>query len=109
MLANRTGKLMLLYFMDESCGWCKKLDEEVFSDVTVRRFVMKHYVPVRIDIAKSTLDDDIGLAAVPTLAAAEPVTEGGQANVMVGYHGYEKTLLWLLSNARRAPNWIAEQ
>ena len=32
LLNNSNGKIVLLDFETEWCGWCKKLDENTFSD-----------------------------------------------------------------------------
>ena len=42
------GKLILIDFYTDSCGWCKRLDSEVFPNSEVAK-AMRAFVPVRVD------------------------------------------------------------
>ena len=47
--AAQSGKLVLLHFWSTSCGPCKKLDSDVFSQPQLGDFLEMHYVPVKIN------------------------------------------------------------
>ncbi|MCP4414024.1 MAG: thioredoxin family protein [Gammaproteobacteria bacterium] len=52
--AKSSGKYMLLNFSGSDwCGWCKKLDKEVFSKSTFKRFASKNLVCVLVDFPRS--------------------------------------------------------
>ncbi len=47
--AGRTGKLVLLHFWTPSCGPCKKLDRNVYSQPQIGIAMEKDFVPVKIN------------------------------------------------------------
>lgn len=47
--AGRTGKLVLLHFYTSSCGPCKKLEREVFSQPQIADAMQRDFVPVKIN------------------------------------------------------------
>lgn len=47
--ANQTGRLLLLHFWTKSCGPCKVLESDVFSQPHLGPAIEKDYVPVKID------------------------------------------------------------
>ncbi|MGW8257398.1 MAG: thioredoxin family protein [Thermoguttaceae bacterium] len=48
-LAASTNRLVLIHFGAPWCGACKKMDDEVLSQPTVRSIIQANYVPVKID------------------------------------------------------------
>jgi len=46
--AKARGKLILIDFYTESCGWCKRLDSEVFPQSPVSEAISQ-FVPVKVD------------------------------------------------------------
>lgn len=61
--AGRTGKLILLHFYTSSCGPCKKLERDVFSQPQIATSMEQNFVPVKINADTS-----------PALANAYQVT-----------------------------------
>ncbi len=54
-LAKSQNKLLLLNFTGSDwCGWCKKLDAEVFSTPQFQHYAADHYILVKIDFPKRT-------------------------------------------------------
>jgi len=53
MEANRTGKLVLLHFWTESCGPCKKLDRDVYSQPHIVAAMERDFIPVKINADQS--------------------------------------------------------
>ena len=49
-LAQKGDKKVLIYAEATWCGYCQKMDREVFPDSHVIRTMEKYYFPVRLDI-----------------------------------------------------------
>ncbi|SMO54903.1 thioredoxin family protein [Fodinibius sediminis] len=49
-LAAESGKKVLLYSEAQWCGYCKKMNKEVFPEQSVVDSLHKYFYPVRIDI-----------------------------------------------------------
>ena len=49
-LAKLNGKKVLVYTEASWCGYCKKMDAEVFPVQAVQDSMKKYYYPVRVDI-----------------------------------------------------------
>jgi YHS domain-containing protein/thiol-disulfide isomerase/thioredoxin len=47
--AAQSGKLVLLHFWKPSCGPCRSLDENVFSQPQIGEFLDQHFVPVKVN------------------------------------------------------------
>ena len=47
--ATQSGKLVLLHFWTPSCGPCRALDQDVFSQAQVGDFLEQHFVPVKLN------------------------------------------------------------
>ena len=95
--AKNEGKAMLLDFTGSDwCGWCKKLDNEVFSQKEFKRYADEHLVCVKVDFPRSfTLssktqhqNEDLarkfGIGGYPTIVLLDP--EGDK----IGVTGYKQ-------------------
>jgi YHS domain-containing protein/thiol-disulfide isomerase/thioredoxin len=51
--ANRTGKLILLHFYTSTCGPCKKLERDVFSQPQIAAAIEQNYIPVKLNADNS--------------------------------------------------------
>ncbi len=47
--AAQSGKLVLLHFWSPSCGPCRMLDRNVFSQPQIGDFLEQHFVPVKVN------------------------------------------------------------
>ena len=47
--ATQSGKLVLLHFWTPSCGPCRALDQDVFSQPQIGDFLEQHFVPVKVN------------------------------------------------------------
>jgi len=54
-LAKKSGKLIMIDFYTDWCGWCKTLDKNTYSDLKVQEQA-KAYVPVKINAEKEGKD-----------------------------------------------------
>ncbi len=51
--AARTGKLVLLHFYTASCGPCKKLERDVFSQPQIAAAMERDFIPVKLNADQS--------------------------------------------------------
>lgn len=48
-MAKRSQKLVLVDVYTSWCGWCKRLDRDVYANPNIARFVDSQFVPVKIN------------------------------------------------------------
>ena len=101
-------KLLILFTGSDWCGWCKKLDEEVFSKELFQQEVVKMFVPVKLDFPrgvrfpKEIADaynaemNKYGVEGFPTVVLAD---SDGAAFAVTGYRpGGEEAYLDMLKD-----------
>jgi thioredoxin-related protein len=72
-LAEAHDKIVMADFYTEWCGWCKKLDTEVYTDSRVTRIARDHFVAVKIDGDKhEQLVHKYEVRGYPTIVFLEP-------------------------------------
>lgn len=47
--ASRAKKLVLVDVYTDWCGWCKRMDRDVYSRADVRDYLAKNFVTIRLD------------------------------------------------------------
>ena len=81
--AQRGGKRVLVDFMAEWCGWCKKMDKDVYSNPSVIALSVR-YVFVKVDAdQRSDLTQRYGVTGFPTTVVLD--SAGREINRIVGY------------------------
>lgn len=73
--AAQTGRLVLLHFYTSSCGPCKMLDQNVFSQPQIGEGIEQNYVPVKVNADES-----------PALASAYQITRV-PSEIVIGSQG----------------------
>ena len=51
-VSNKTGEPLFVYFRSETCGWCKKFEEESFTDKSIVEILSNNFTLVSIDVYK---------------------------------------------------------
>ncbi len=88
--AQQEHKLVLVDFMAQWCGWCKKLDKDTFSSPRVMALSQK-YVFARVDTDQQPqLRDRYKVTGFPTVISMK--ADGTEVTRMVGYNGPQEFL-----------------
>jgi len=80
-LARTQNKKLLIDVYTDWCGWCKKMDSEVYSDENIRTLVADHFIAVKLN-AESSNSVTVG---------TDQLDEAGVARAM-GVTGYPTTV-----------------
>jgi len=51
-VSNKTGEPLFIYFRSETCGWCKKFEEESFTNKSIVGILSDNFTIVSIDVYK---------------------------------------------------------
>jgi len=99
--AKETNKLVLLDFTGSDwCGWCMKIDEEIFSKSDFKKYAKANLVLVELDYPRgksqtkklkeqnAALKSKFGISGYPTLIVVD--AEGKE---QARWGGYSKTFL----------------
>ncbi len=83
-LGQSSKKPLMVDFFAEWCGWCKKLDKDVYTDPEVIA-LSKNFVCVKVDTDKYGQDaSKYGVQGLPTIVFINP--DGTVIDKMVGYN-----------------------
>lgn len=100
-LAQESNKPVMVDFYADWCGWCKKLDKDVYTDRQVK-VLAKNYISVKVDTDKNPADaGKYGVQGLPTILFLE--ADGNAINRVVGYQPapeFAKTLQTVLDSRR---------
>jgi len=94
--AKQKHKKILLDVFTDWCGWCKKLDRDVYSDKDVSAYINQVYVPVKLNAesgkaltyrntqsSEQGLANTLGVRSYPTIFFLD--SEGAPINALGGY------------------------
>ena len=109
--ARDDGKLLLIHGYATWCGWCARLDEDVYTDDTVQAYLAENFEGARLDIEnRETVDffdytlpgawlaAGLGITSTPTTIFVDPET-GETITRLPGYADAE-TFLYALRFVR---------
>ncbi|MDQ7039093.1 MAG: thioredoxin fold domain-containing protein [Aquificota bacterium] len=76
-VAREKGKLVMFYFWEEGCTYCKYMEEVVFVDPKVYRYMHEKFVivPVDTDNFPPDLDRRFRVLGTPTFIIYDPKTD----------------------------------
>ena len=74
--ASSSGRPMLVDVYTDWCGWCKRMDRDVYALEDVRQYLNKHFVPVRLN-AESTAEARHGGRTLTSRALAQQLRVSG--------------------------------
>lgn len=69
-LAQQEGKPIFIDTYASWCGWCKYMDQNIFSDASAGSFFNKHFVNIKVDADKSSsyhFTDKFDISGLPAL------------------------------------------
>ena len=105
--AQTSGKTLVLHGYAAWCGWCARLDQDVYTDDTVQAYFAEHFEGVRVDIESAEtvefydyrlptgwLASGIGITSTPTTVFVDGET-GQLITRLPGYADAETFLLAL--------------
>ena len=97
--AKTTGRPVMADFYTDWCGWCKKLDAEVYEDALVNKLADK-FICVKVNCTKdNSIFTKYALQGYPTIIFFNP--SGDIAETVVGYRkapAFVDTMNKVLSN-----------
>ncbi|MBM4305284.1 MAG: tetratricopeptide repeat protein [Deltaproteobacteria bacterium] len=103
-LAKQEGKMQMLYFYTDWCGWCKKMEKESFSDKGLNG-LLDQFIKVKIDGDKEKqTTQKYGITGYPTLVFTD--SEGEVIEKMVGFlpaNTLEQKIRTLLARNEKLP------
>ena len=50
--AKKLEKPLLIYFTSDGCGWCLKMEKEVFTDTTLQRVINERFVCSKVHLKR---------------------------------------------------------
>jgi RNA polymerase sigma factor (sigma-70 family) len=86
--AKATGKLIMVDFYTETCGWCKRLDSDVFPQPAVGE-AMRPFVPVKVDAEDGegrplAVQYQAHISGYPAIIFLDPAIEDPRDSRIVG-------------------------
>lgn len=71
-LAKKESKLILIYIYSDHCPYCHQVEEFVFGDEYVEKFLNKNFIVVSMNV-NDDLVEDFGVFGTPTFIVYNPL------------------------------------
>lgn len=65
-IAKQSNKLVLLDVVRDNCHYCTDMDENVFNDAKMTKWIESCFVPVKLNLSHDTLPMGIKVQVTPT-------------------------------------------
>lgn len=52
--AQKLNKPLLIYFTADGCGWCLKMEREVFTDSTLQKFINEKFICSKVHLERTS-------------------------------------------------------
>jgi thiol:disulfide interchange protein len=89
--AKSDGKLVMVDFYTEWCGWCKVLDKNTWTDAEVQSWLKEKSVPIKLDAEKDeAAARKYSVTSFPQVLFIKP--DGTEVGRIVGYKNPEQFL-----------------
>ncbi len=99
--AKETERIIIIDVWSETCGWCRKLQAEVYTQPDLQEFVLDNFELGRLDIdirsdtlsykgytlSSQMLSSGFGATGTPTTIFLEP--DGTYITRLQGFHAYD--------------------
>lgn len=117
--AGSANKMVVVDVYTDWCGWCKRMDAEVYGDSTVQAALREHFIAVKLDAESSTkhtvqgreasereIAKSFGVSGYPTTVFLSP--KGELITVLPGYidkQTFVHVLEYIQSGSYRTTRW----
>jgi thioredoxin-related protein len=94
--AQADGKKVLIDVYTTWCGWCRKMDRDVYENDAVREYILEHFIPVKLNaesqsahevdsvsVTERQISGAYGISSYPTTVFLEQ--DGSTITVLPGY------------------------
>ncbi|MDT8323542.1 MAG: DUF255 domain-containing protein [Bacteroidota bacterium] len=86
-------KIILVDVYTDWCGWCRKMDREVYGDAAVREYLAAHYVAAKLDAESGARHTVQGQEATESQIAKAYGISGYPATIFLNAEGEIITIL----------------
>ena len=92
-LAKESGKKVLIDVYTDWCGWCKKMDANTYSDKSIKEYLDKNFVIIKLNAEGNEKISYAGQSISPAAFAQGMGVDGYPATVFLKSNGDPITLL----------------
>lgn len=109
--AAQSGKLVLIHFWKPSCGPCRILEQDVFSQPSVAAVMQQHFVPVKVNTDESpALAEAFRITSLPSEIVLSPQGQPlRKVNCPLKAEEYQSQLASLAQLGQQGTNTPAHQ
>ncbi|MCB2205334.1 thioredoxin fold domain-containing protein [bacterium] len=91
--AGKENKTVLVDVYTDWCGWCKKMDRDVYGDSDVQKYLAEYYVAAKLDAESATTHNVQGKKATEREIARAYGVTGYPATIFLNEKGETITIL----------------